>query len=57
MIPFLKRYSTYANLVSGIVAALVAFVPSLGLDAQLNAYLMLSFNVVIALCQVAKQSA
>lgn len=57
MIPFLKRYSTYANLVSGIAAALIAFVPALELGQTLTASLMLVFNIAITLCQVAKQKA
>jgi len=55
MIPFLRRYSTYANLIAGITAAVIAFVPALNLGSQPQAYIMLACNIIIALCQAAKQ--
>ena len=52
----LKRYSTYANALSMVVAAVLVSVPNLGLDTAITAQIMLAGNVVVAVCQVIKQA-
>ena len=51
-----KRYSTYANALSMVVAAVLVSVPNLGLDSTMTAQIMLAGNVVVAVCQVIKQN-
>ena len=52
----LKRYSTYANALSLVVASVLVSVPNLGLDAAMTAQIMLAGNVIVAVCQVLKQN-
>ena len=54
---FFKRWSTLANVVAMVCAAIIASLPSLELSAVTIGYIMLCLNVVIALCQAVKQEA
>lgn len=55
MIPLFKRYSTYANLISMVIAAGLSAIGSMGLEADTVANVMLGGNVIIAICQFIKQ--
>ncbi len=54
---FFKRWSTWANLASGVCAAVIVSIPALGLSAEKVGYVMLSMNVIVAVCQKVKQEA
>ena len=53
----LKRWSTYANALSGAVAAAMIYIPNIGLEATTTAQVMLACNVLVAICQSVKQRA
>lgn len=48
---FFKRSSTYANLISGVLASTMTFYPQF-IPAQYTPYIMAVGAAVIALCQV-----
>ena len=48
---FFKRASTYANLVSGVLASTMVFFPKF-VPEQYTPYIMATGAVVIGLCQV-----
>ena len=52
-----KRYSTYANLLSMVIAAGLSAIGGMGLEADTVANVMLGGNVIIAICQFIKQKA
>lgn len=54
---FFKRWSTLANMLAMVCAAVIASLPSLDISATAVGAVMLSMNVVIAICQAIKQEA
>ncbi len=48
---FFKRASTYANLISGVLASTMVFFPQF-VPAQYTPYIMATGAAVIGLCQV-----
>ena len=48
---FLKRASTYANLISGVLASTMVFYPQF-VPAEYTPYIMATGAVVIGVCQV-----
>lgn len=57
MIPMSKRFSTWVNLISMILAAAMIYIPDIGLSAQATAQVMLGSSVVISIAQWIKQNA
>ncbi len=53
----LRRWSTYANMVSMMISAALIGLPDIGLEAVVVARLMLVGNVIVAVCQFVKQQA
>jgi len=53
----LRRYSTYANMISMMVSAALLGLPDIGFEPIMVARIMLAGNVVVALCQAVKQQA
>ncbi len=54
---FFKRWSTLANVVAMVCAAVISSIPTLEVSASTVGVLMLTMNVVIAICQAIKQEA
>ncbi len=54
---FFKRWSTLANVIAMVCAAIITSLPSLELSAAQVGTVMLVMNVVIAICQAVKQEA
>lgn len=48
---FFKRSSTYANLVSGIIASVMVYTPYL-IPESYTPYVMLSFAAITTVCQL-----
>lgn len=57
MLPMSKRFSTWVNLISMILAAAMIYIPDIGLSAQATAQVMLGSAVVISIAQWIKQNA
>jgi len=53
---FFKRYSSYANAISLLLGAAMAYFPEM-VPANALPYVMCTCSVVVALCQVVKQNA
>ncbi|MDB4306047.1 hypothetical protein N9980_00610 [bacterium] len=54
---YLKRWSTFANLIGGALAFALSFLPQLDLSTNQAFAFGITLNVVIAACQLIKQEA